>query len=133
MCVCVSVCCRWRKYCGWEKDIEKERERESERLLNILNLQIILLADVFPTFFIKLFAAYFMNFIPYWYVTIMKLCPNVLAVLLRSHMLHVPTSGMPLGIGRLLYAMEPPNRGHFNSWDLSFIQRLSSRGSFESL
>jgi len=29
-------------------------------------LQVILLADILPTFIIKLVAPYFMNFIPYW-------------------------------------------------------------------
>ena len=33
-------------------------------------LQVILLADILPTFIIKLVAPYFMNFIPYWWAAI---------------------------------------------------------------
>ena len=51
MCVCVCLCV-------------SERERES--LLNFS--QVILLADILPSFTMKLIAPYVMNFIPYWLV-----------------------------------------------------------------
>ena len=52
-----------------ERGRERKRGRKRERaVIHFKPLQVILLADILPSFTMKLIAPYVMNFIPYWSV-----------------------------------------------------------------